>query len=68
MNFKLLKNHRRPLEMVTVGNRRFRGKTKHVGIDYVDIKGNNGKMTTILKDKIEHIDWKKERINEDRKW
>ncbi|MFC7685003.1 hypothetical protein [Ureibacillus sp. GCM10028918] len=58
-----MRNKRRPLEMVTVGNRRFIGKTKHVGIDYVDIKGNNGKLTTILKDKIEYIDWKKERKN-----
>lgn len=54
--------------MVTVGNRRFRGKTKHVGIDYVDIKDNNGKMLTILKDKIEYIDWKKERKDQERNW
>ncbi|MDN4492801.1 hypothetical protein [Ureibacillus aquaedulcis] len=68
MNFKLLRNQRRPLEMVTVGNRRLRGKTKHVGIDYVDIKGNNGKMVTVLKDKIEFVDWKKERNNERERW
>ncbi|MCM3387117.1 hypothetical protein M3649_03095 [Ureibacillus chungkukjangi] len=63
-----MRNKNRPLEMVTVGNRRFRGKTKHVGIDYVDIKDNNGKMLTILKDKIEYIDWKKERKDQERNW
>ncbi|KGR74241.1 hypothetical protein CD33_19870 [Ureibacillus sinduriensis BLB-1 = JCM 15800] len=68
LNFKLMKNQHRPLEMVTDGNRRFRGRTKHVGIDYVDLKGNNGRVTTILKDKIEYIDWKKQRNNEDKSW
>lgn len=60
LNYKLLRNHQCPIEIGTIGRRKFMGKTKHVGIDFVDIE-RNGQMTTILKDKMEYIKWLKER-------
>ena len=58
LNAKLLKNQDRPFEMVTAGGYRIRGKTHHIGIDYVDIERQDT-IVTILKDKIDHILWNK---------
>ncbi|RHW37632.1 hypothetical protein D1B33_08895 [Lysinibacillus yapensis] len=53
----MLCNHHKPIEIGTVGRRKFRGKTKHVGVDFVDIKENRHSMMTLLKDKMEYIKW-----------
>ncbi|MFY3790856.1 hypothetical protein ACOQFO_03965 [Ureibacillus sp. MALMAid1270] len=58
MNFKFLNSRNNPFEMVTEGGFRIIGKTHQLGIDYVDIECN-GKVITVLKDKIDHIVWNK---------
>lgn len=57
LNFKLLKNRNCPLKVATEGGCQFTGKTCNVGIDYIDIKDRHGKVVTILKDKLSHIEW-----------
>ena len=57
LNFKLLKGKDCKLEMNTIDGRRRKGKTDHVGIDFVDIKNDHDDIVTVLKDKIVWIDW-----------
>ncbi len=55
LNFKLLSKRRRPIEIGTIMGASFHGKSKYVGIDYLDIKENDSTVVTILKDKIKFI-------------
>lgn len=57
LNYKLLKHKGCELEMNTIDGRRKKRKTDHIGIDFVDIKNENGHIVTVLKDKIVSIDW-----------
>ncbi len=57
LNYKLLSRKACELEMKTMDGSRKRGKTDHVGIDYVDMKDAHDHIVTFLKDKIVSIDW-----------
>lgn len=57
LNFKLFKHCKCPLTVTTEGGCHFIGETCNVGIDYIDIKGSDGKVVTVLKAKIIHIEW-----------
>ncbi|MGM9948712.1 MAG: hypothetical protein ACI33P_01235, partial [Lysinibacillus sp.] len=57
LNFKLLTCKDCKLEMKTMDGCKKKGKTDHVGIDFVDIKDANDHIVTFLKDKIVSIDW-----------
>ena len=66
INFAGLKNHvNRKLnqckhcefEITTTGCSKKRGKTKQLGIDFVDMKEKNGKVVTVLRDKVQYFNW-----------
>ncbi|SOC14983.1 hypothetical protein SAMN05880501_10815 [Ureibacillus xyleni] len=60
LNFKLLKFRKIPVKMTATNGFQLKGFTHHVGIDFVDIKKENGTIVRILKDKIAHIKWMKD--------
>lgn len=57
LNSKLLKHKHCKLEIYTVDGYKIKGKTVHVGKDFVDIKHADGDIVTVMKDKIVWIDW-----------
>ena len=56
-NQKLRKCKNCEFDMRTVAGSRKRGKTHQLGIDFVDLKERNGRIVTVLRDKIDHINW-----------
>ncbi len=56
LNYKLLENRNRIVEIITTGRFKLRGKTHRIGIDFVELECSD-KIITILKDKIDHIRW-----------
>lgn len=67
LNFKLLENYKCRLSVELVAGRPIKGKTCNVGIDFIDIKRDDGKIVTILKDKVSHIVWDNKRCPRCRK-
>ena len=58
LNYKLISKRLRPIEIGTIGGESYHGKTKHVGIDYVEIQDKHASIVTILKSKIKFIKFK----------
>lgn len=57
LNYKLLINRHCYLEITTFGHYKIKGKTHHIGIDFVDINVDDDQIVTVLKDKIDYIHW-----------
>ncbi|HWL11882.1 MAG TPA: hypothetical protein VNQ57_02750 [Ureibacillus sp.] len=55
LNYKLLSKRHNKIQIGTIGGKRFNGKIKQVGIDYLDLNVDCDLIATILKDKIKHI-------------
>lgn len=60
LNFQLLRFKDCEVEIETIlgstGNK-VRGKVRDVGIDFIEIEEEKGKIVTILKDKVSQIHW-----------
>ena len=57
LNRKLERSRNCEFDMRTVAGSKKRGKTHQLGIDFVDLKERNGRIVTVLRDKIDHINW-----------
>lgn len=64
VNFELVKykDHEVEIETTTCKDNKVSGKIYKVGIDFIELLKDNGRIVTILKDKISQIHW----LNEDR--
>ena len=57
LNRKLKRCQNCEFDMRTVAGSKKRGKTHHLGIDFIDLKERNGNIVTVLRDKIDNINW-----------
>ncbi len=60
LNFQLLKSVGCDVEIdttISAGENKERGKIYNVGIDFIELKKENGTLVTILKDKVSQIHW-----------
>lgn len=57
LNFNLLNSKGCKVEIETTSGLQERGKIFDVGIDFIELKKENGDIVTILKDNIDEIQW-----------
>jgi len=66
LNFELVKFKGQEVEIETTlcsEENKISGKIYNVGIDFIELLNDHGRIVTILKDKISHIHW----LNEEKK-
>ena len=64
LNFELVKCKGQEVEIETTfcsEENKISGKIYNVGIDFIELLNDHGRIVTILKDKISHIHWLNER-------